>query len=167
MVHTERRYNEVMKRSGFQIKPRPPLKRTILKAHKTPQKRRKLRKQGKGKASTIKRRIQALLRMAVIQRDGGCILRVVLGGCNDTIQCEHLITRSNSNTFADLRNCVALCQYHHIFWKPSNGRLYWELIEQHLGTDGWEWLKTQEKNKTPYKINWAEKEQELLTQTLH
>jgi hypothetical protein len=115
---------------------------------------KRLPRLGKSTASASKRRIQALLRQIVIIRDGGCILRVVLGKCSDVLQAEHLRNRQHSKTYGDLRNIVCLCQYHHIFWKKQNERLYWELIEQHLGKERWDWLKEQEKDHTPYKANW-------------
>lgn len=117
-------------------------------------KRTKLRRIGVGSASTIKRRIQALLREIVVLRDGGCILRLVLGSCSGPLQAEHLNSRVHAHTFADTRNVVCLCQYHHIFWKPQNSRKYWELIEQHLGSKLWNWLKLAEQNKMSYKTDW-------------
>lgn len=114
-----------------------------------------LRKVGKSTAAVMKRRIQALLRQIVIQRDGGCIFRIVLGNCNETLQAEHLITRSNSSTFGDTRNIVCLCQYHHIFWKPQHSRLYWELIEKHLGPQRWAWVKLAEDlARYAHKVDW-------------
>lgn len=120
-----------------------------------PLKRSTLNKIGKGTSATIKRRIQAILREIVILRDGGCILRLVLGNCSGPLQAEHLNSRVHAHTFADTRNIVCLCQYHHIFWKPQNSRRYWELIEQHLGPTKWKWLKLAEANHTPHKIDWT------------
>lgn len=136
--------------------------RKASRSAQKPLRRTKLRKQGKGRVSTIKRRIQKILRETVIRRDGGCIFRVVLGGCSGPLQAEHLNSRSFSHTFADTRNLVCLCQYHHIFWKPQHSRYYWELIEQHLGKDGWKWLKEVEKDKSAHKMNWPLIEENLI-----
>lgn len=116
-----------------------------------------LRRQGKSPLAIIKRRIQALLRELVTLRDGGCVLRRYgeAGMCSGPLQAEHLISRTNSKTFADPRNIVCLCQRHHIFWKPQNSRRYWELIEQVLGPIRWGWMKLAEMDKTPYRVDWA------------
>lgn len=126
-----------------------------FKSKGKPLKRTKLRAIGIGSAATQKRRIQKLLREIVMVRDGGCIFRLVLGNCSGPLQAEHLNSRVHAHTFGDTRNIVCLCQYHHIFWKPSNGRLYWELIEQHLGKKQWAWLKLAEANRAPHKMDWT------------
>ena len=111
----------------------------------------------------IKDEIQALLRQIVIKRDGGCVLRYIpeAGTCggykkdgNLIFQAEHLISRSHNVSFADLRNIVCLCKYHHGYWKPQNSRLYWELIEKIVGEERWAWIKKTEADKKPYKMNW-------------
>lgn len=128
-----------------------PFKRKPTSSFKAP--RKALRLEGHSTAAQIKKRIQALLRDTVTIRDGGCIFRVVLGNCSGPLQAEHLITRSNAATFADTRNIVCLCQYHHIFWKPQHSRLYWELIEQHVGAKLWNWLKLAEADHSPHKVD--------------
>lgn len=143
-------WNSTLKRGTKQLK-RTPFKQKVNKGLK----RSVLNKLGKGTSATIKRRIQALLREIVILRDGGCILRLALGNCSGPNQAEHLNSRVHAHTFADTRNVVCLCQYHHIFWKPQNSRRYWELIEQHLGPAKWAWLKIAEANHMPHKIDWV------------
>lgn len=120
---------------------------------KTPLKRTPLRKVGKSPTALIKKDIQALLRQIVILRDKGCVLNKYLGNCNEVLQAEHLVTRSATNYFGDTRNVVCLCSYHHIFWKPQHSRLYWELIEKHLGKDKWAWFKRAEADNRPYKVD--------------
>lgn len=130
-----------MKRTGFKKKANKPMKRG------------RLRLAGKSTTSELKRDIQALLRQIAINRDGDCVLRGV-GTCSGPLQAEHLVTRSNSATFADMRNIVCLCQYHHIFWKPQHSRLYWEYIEKILGSDRWNWVKRAEADQRAYKMDW-------------
>lgn len=118
------------------------MKKTPLKkSNKTLSRSRVLRSFSKSTPARVKREIQAELRIAVSKRDGGCVLRnhAEAGACSGPLQAEHLITRSNSQTFADLRNIVCLCQRHHIFWKPQNSRLYWELIRDIIGEERWRW----------------------------
>jgi len=105
-----------MKRGGFL--PR----RTPLRSHT------KLRVVGHSEVSEIKQRIQDLLRAIVIIRDGGCFLRE-LRHCNGlpgipgvVLQADHLITRANSATFADLRLVVCVCRSCHA-WKSLGGNL--------------------------------------------
>lgn len=89
---------------------------------------------GSSDTAEIKREIQYIAREIVIQRDGGCILRDLhydgIPECNGyanngqlILQCDHLITRSNSATFADTRLMVCVCKGHHS-WKSlgSNAR---------------------------------------------
>ena len=93
-----------------------------------------LRVQGISDTATIKRDIQYLLREIVIARDQGCALRDLhydgIPECNGyanngqlILQGDHLISRSNSATFADSRLVVCLCKGHHA-WKSlgSNAR---------------------------------------------
>lgn len=111
-----------------------------------------LRQKGKSDVAKTKDRIQALLRQLAIHRDGGCVLRHYkdeAGNCGGyapksghlILQAEHLITRSNSVSYADMRNIVCLCQHHHGNFKPQHSRLYWELIERHIGPERWAFIK--------------------------
>lgn len=112
-----------MKRTGFKFKPRKPLKRT------------KIRVVGHSTVSEDKRTIQELVRAIVIKRDGGCILRNVRrcgGDAEGTVwQGDHLITRSNSATYADTRLIVCVCRPCH-FWKKYHKEEYDGLIRQIL-----------------------------------
>lgn len=105
-----------------------------------------LRKKSKAPVPLCKERIQALLRELAIRRDGGCILRHVLGrmppqyqSCNEVLQAEHLNTRSSSNSYGDMRNIVCLCSHHHLHFKPQHSQLYWELIHELIGEERWAW----------------------------
>lgn len=139
-----------MKRTTFKRKFTKPLKRTPL------------RLVGHSSTSELKQEIQELLRTICIHRDGGCILRNYskAGKCGGyrkdgalILQAEHLVTRSNSLSFADTRNIVILCRNHHIFFKPQHSSLYWELIQEHLGEEKWEWIKRVRDDYTPHKID--------------
>lgn len=117
--------------------------------------------------ATIKKNIQALLREIGILEEGTCIMRnyPAAGRCggyrNDgqlILQAEHLITRTNSISFGDRRNIVILCKHHHGHWKPQNSRLYWEIIEDYVGPERWNWLKRVEADKRPHRFtvyDWA------------
>lgn len=119
-------------------------------------KRGKLRVAGKSDTATVKREIQALLREYAIARDGGCVLKDKGAGvCAGPLQAEHLVSRANSASFGDMRNIICLCQRHHIFWKPQNSRLYWELVEEIIGPERWAWIKRVEADKRPYKMDWC------------
>jgi len=107
-----------MKRSGFKIKPRKPLKRT------------KLRLVGHSEVKDLKQDIQDLVRDIVIKRDGGCIFRneswhTCSGFAKDghlILQADHLITRGNSETFADTRLIVCVCKGIH-GWKSVGSNM--------------------------------------------
>ena len=132
------------------------MKRSYLK------RKTKLRVAGVSDTAELKREIQAILRDIVIKRDKGCIMRFYphTGACgaytkagNLILQAEHLIARNNTKTFGDTRNVICLCQRHHIYWKPTNSSLYWELIEKHLGKKSWEWIQKCRDDRTAYKID--------------
>lgn len=132
-----------MKRSGFQIKPRKPFKRT------------KLRLVGHSTTAEQKKEIQALLRQIVIKRDKKCLLSNYpeTGKCAGPDQAEHLNSRSHMVSFADSRNAILLCQRHHIFWKTTNSRRYWEIIEECIGPTRWDLVKRWEADKKAYKVD--------------
>ncbi len=118
-----------MKRTGFQQKPRKPLKRTPLQGSKKPMKRSKLRVAGTSTTAQLKREIQRLVREIVIVRDGGCILRNIRHCDPDAVlQADHLITRSNSATYADTRLIVCLCKPCHGGWKKWHKEDYDALV---------------------------------------
>ncbi len=137
---------------GKGFKPRSkPMKRSVLKARST------------SDSSLAKERIQALVRENAIERDGGCILRNYpeTGACGGRrgdgeliLQAEHLVTRANSATYGDMRNIVCICWRHHGYFKPQHSKLYWEVIERHLGPAHWAWLKAVEADRTPHKVDW-------------
>jgi hypothetical protein len=81
-----------------------------------------LSKKGKSDTALCKDRIQQLVRAIVIKRDGGCILRNKRF-CNDPVlQADHLISRSNSATYADTRLIVCVCRSCHA-WKSCGSNL--------------------------------------------
>lgn len=141
-----------IKRGTKQLK-RTPLRsrsgfRKIPRGATIGMRRSPLRKKSKSEVAQAKDRIQALLRKLAIKRDGGCVLRHYREmlphqylNCNETLQAEHLNTRGSSGSFGDMRNIVCLCERHHIFFKPQHSQLYWEIIEKHLGSDGWAYYK--------------------------
>jgi len=138
------------------------LRRTPFKSRGKPlQRRAKLRVHSDQDSAVVKERIQALLRACAIARDGGCVLRhyAEAGACggyrNDgqlIYQAEHLVTRSNSVSYADMRNIVCLCRHHHGHFKPEHSRLYWELIERHIGPERWAWVRRVETDHRPYRF---------------
>jgi len=97
------------------------------------QRRTKIRAASTSDSAVLKEQIQALVRAIVIIRDGGCILRAYADRYRDFPQCngytksdelilqaDHLVTRANSATYADIRLIVCLCKGHHA-WKSKGG----------------------------------------------
>jgi len=126
-------------------------------------KRCRLRIKGISTATELKAEIQDLIRTIAISRDGGCVLRHYseAGPCgglrNDgklILQAEHLVTRSNSASFGDMRNIVTLCRNHHLFYKPQHSREYWDIIRKHIGEERWDWIKRVEQDHSPHKVDW-------------
>lgn len=123
-----------------------------------------LKKKSTSESAVAKDNIQALLRAIVIIVDGGCVLRHYseAGPCSGwrqdgelILQAEHLVTRGNSVSYGDLRNIVCLCRDHHLSFKPTYGRIYWELIERYVGPERWAWIKrveAEERAHKPYRF---------------
>src|SRR4051812_1581903 len=119
-----------------------------------------IKRKSTSESAVAKESIQALLRAIVIIVDGGCVLRhyPVAGPCSGwnsngdlILQAEHLVTRGNSISYGDLRNIVCLCRDHHLSFKPTSGRLYWELIEGYVGAERWKWIKAVEAEERAHK----------------
>lgn len=120
-----------MKRSGFKLKPRKPLKRTAFKRSLNQLKRTKLHVAGHSDTAIDKKEIQRLLREIVILRDKKCILYGIRCyhefGITDVVwQAEHLVERSNAATFSDTRLVVLVCRNCHGWkhFKKSNHDQY-------------------------------------------
>lgn len=127
-----------MKRGGF-LKRKSPLKRNT-----------KIRVKGHSTTTEQRDEVQRLLREICLKRDKVCVLSGYMetGACGPmkkdgkpVYQAEHLNSRSNAISFADSRNCVLLCSRHHIYWKPQHSKRYWEIIEEVIGPNRWEWLE--------------------------
>lgn len=110
---------KAMKRSGFKIKPRKPLKRTVLHVV------------GHSTTAQLKQEIQDLVREIVILRDGGCVFKQEKGHiCTGyapkaghlVLQADHLMSRGNSETFADTRMIVCVCKGIHA-WKSVGSNM--------------------------------------------
>lgn len=135
-----------------------------------------MRQHAKTPSAEAKVRIQALLRQASIERDGGCILRdyPVSGACGGyapksgelILQAEHLVSRERSVCFADLRNIVCLCAHHHGHWKQRNSSLYWEIIRDHIGPALWTLHKRWRDDQKSYPMSaWDWQKAELALRT--
>lgn len=103
-------------------------------------KRTKLHVKGHSSIAQQKQEIQALLRAIVMERDGGCILRD-LRHCGGeygiegiVLQADHLITRSNSATYADKRLVVCVCKGCHL-WKKYNKEAYDKMVKKIITKD--------------------------------
>lgn len=125
-------------------------------------KRTPLKRKSKSDSAKLKDEIQATIRELVIRRDGGCIFRnrIDVGPCGlyNTVgelvlQAEHLVTRSRAKYFADPRNVVCLCGYHHLFFKPQHSVRYWKAVENEIGEDRWKWLQLALEDHTAHKVD--------------
>lgn len=131
-----------MKRSSFKVKSPKPLKRG------------RLRVKGHSEVNDLKDEIQRLVREIVMIRDGGCILRNYrrCGGelGQAVMQADHLITRSNSATYADTRLIVCLCQPCHGGWKKWHKEDYDRLVKSILSKDRVALWEACEADNTPH-----------------
>ena len=125
-------------------------RKTALKAKKPwKPKRSKLRLASHSTAAQIKVDIQAWLRAIAIVRDGGCFLREARPEHTEVLQFDHLITRSNSATYADDRLGVCVCTGCH-YWKKYHKEQYDELVRSLLPRDRVDlWDKAQQDSWRP------------------
>ncbi len=147
-----------MKRSGFKWKARKPLKRT------------RIRVKGDNSTALIKERIQETARLLVTYRDGGCVLRDIrhCGGSASVedgevisepgvvIQADHLVTRANSASFADIRVIVCLCKNCH-GWKHYHEKEYEALVKTVLSKETitlWDRVEADRQAHRTYKMDW-------------
>lgn len=133
----------------------------------------KLRVKGQSSTAQIKQEIQDTAREAVIIRDKKCVLYGIK--CNHKVgdegvvwQAEHLIERSNSATYADLRLIVLVCKNCHGWkhFKKSNHDQYDEWVKQVISPERvahWERCKKDSwrASKVDWKLELAGLQQEL------
>lgn len=120
----------MLRRTGFKQKVTVPMKRT------------RLRVAGVSTTAELKKEIQYLLREICILRDKKCVLHGIkcrheYGDEGIVFQAEHLIERSNSETFADPRLVVLVCRNCH-YWKhikKSNHDQYDAWVKSRLSSE--------------------------------
>lgn len=132
-------------------------------------KRSKLNIKGHSTTTQKKDEIQYLVREIVIKRDGGCIFRkekdhVCTGFAKDghlILQADHLLSRSNSATFADTRLIVCVCKGIH-GWKSTNSELrkkeYDERVKKLISKDRvklWERCEKDVHAHKTQKMDWS------------
>lgn len=92
-----------------------------------------MRRYAQNESAQLKKEIQRLVREIVIKRDGGCILRGIrhCGGYvgRSVLQADHLVSRSNSATYADSRLIVCLCRPCHGGFKQWHQKEYDALVK--------------------------------------
>lgn len=96
-------------------------------------KRKKKRKKRRPKTvlEKLQEKLEAVQRLTIIRRDGGCVLRgVIPHTCSKVIQADHLISRSYKSIFFDLRNMNCVCST----MNGIKGRRWsgWERIQREL-----------------------------------
>lgn len=154
-----------MKRSGFKQKSYEE-KIAILKNKKgSTLKRTRIRVVGKSTTAQNKKEIQRLLREIVILRDKKCILHgkrcyheYEKDKDNVVWQAEHLIERSNSATYSDLRLVVLVCKNCHGWkhFKKSNHDQYDEWVKQKLSPERVKhWDRCRESSWRATKVDWT------------
>lgn len=136
-------------------------------------KRTPLKRKGKSDLAKTKDRIQALLRLRAIERDGGCVMRHYprSGSCGGTkgdgsliLQAEHLNNRQHSVSYGDMDNIVCICMAHHLFFKKREPALYFMLIRQHIGPQRWKKVEHWLNDSSPHRMtlyDWQQIEKKL------
>lgn len=137
--------------------------------------RRPIPKKSKSESALTKDAIQAMVRAIVMKRDGGCILRDYRPNHTSILQADHLITRSNSATYADTRLIVCVCTGCH-GWKHWHKEEYDALVKSILTPDRVQlWTRAEAASWQPhrkYTYDWkielaALKQEYLNTTPLH
>lgn len=157
----------MLKRSYFKQKPRKPLKRTSLKRGTSQLKRTRLNVAGHSTTAQDREEIQRLVRVIVTMRDGGCVLRKHRCGVeayvqdeivisDSIIQADHLVTRSNSASYADTRLIVCLCGPCHS-WKHWHEKEYDALVRSILPVERlklWDRVEEARQAHQTHKADW-------------
>lgn len=133
-----------------------------------------LRKKSKSPTALLKDDIQEYLRLIVTIRDGGCILRNLRHKgegeaqvinhkviSDRVIQAEHLISRSNSQTFADPRLVVCICKNCH-GWKTYFPKQYDALVKPLLSKERQQLWERCEQERSMHKTHKVDLKLELL-----
>jgi len=94
-----------------------------------------LRKRSNSPSAVLKRDVQKLVRLIVIQRDGGCLLKGFGFPCHPTLQANHLVSRSKTVGFADTRLIICLCLGHHKGYHSQQEHAYRARIRELIGPD--------------------------------
>lgn len=125
-----------------------------------------LRRKGKSPTAKAKDRIQSLLREKAIARDGGCVMRLYQEllphsylDCGPyrtdgelVLQAEHLVTRADSRSYADMDNIICLCKRHHFYFKKQHGAVYWHIVRKHIGERRWKKVQAWEADRSPCRV---------------
>lgn len=83
-------------------------------------------------------------------------------GCKGYTAADHIITRAINATYADPDNVICLCNYHHIYWKPSHPTFYSDAVKKHIGTRKWNRIHKKSKQLTHYVLSdWLKEEKKL------
>lgn len=72
---------------------------------------RRKKRRVKSVRKVLEEKLEKIQRLAVIRRDGGCVLRgVIEHPCCEVLQADHLISRARKSVFFDLRNLNCVCR---------------------------------------------------------
>lgn len=109
-----------------------------------------------------KERIQGILRSIVIIRDGGCLLRdsPETGTCGGygsksgklILQGEHLHTRANAASYADIRLVICLCARHHLYYKKQYPDEYYKIVRHLIGPERSALLTRVQEDRSPHRF---------------
>lgn len=78
--------------------------------------------------------------------------------CSPQLQCAHIVTRGRSATRTDFRNAFSLCHAHHRYFHDYFQR-FSRFVSETWAGDYYE--QVERKSKTPTKVNWKERTEEL------
>jgi len=124
-------------------------------------KKTKLRKSSKSPIALCKKRIQALLRLLAIHRDGGCVMRnhPETGKCggytklgNLILQFDHLNSRARNISFGELALGVTVCKRHHFYYKKQYPFEYERCAINNIGPKREKFLYKVRADKRVYKM---------------
>lgn len=110
-----------------------------------------------------KKRLQALVRAILIEERGDCEARGIDRMCGGALQFDHIESRIFSETYADPRNGILLCNDHHIYWKKQHPKRWSDLVEKTRGKELLEDLRkrARARPKPWYLRDWQKTEEKL------
>lgn len=120
-------------------------------------------KKRKDTVKKAKDRIQHLLHDLAILKWKDCEAKGIDRLCSGPLSADHIESRMFSNTYAEIKNIILLCEGHHIYWKKQHPKRWAALVDDRRGSELVNWLRSEARksNRTWTLRDWLAAEEKL------